>query len=73
MFRLPNSQMKTVYYTLVFSELCKNSEISLPGVLAKSVVLLYGKIPQMDLETVYTFADWFSHHLSNFDFKWLWY
>jgi nuclear cap-binding protein subunit 1 len=33
---------------------------------------LFERADMMDVECAERFCDWFSHHLSNFDFKWHW-
>jgi nuclear cap-binding protein subunit 1 len=44
----------------------------IPPVLAECIDRIFERIPQMDRECRDRFSDWFSLHLSNFDFRWDW-
>ncbi|PRP75768.1 nuclear cap binding protein subunit 1, 80kDa-like, partial [Planoprotostelium fungivorum] len=63
--------LKDVYYCILTMELCKLLP-DFPQMLAISIDYLFDKLEDMDTECVSRFIVWFSHHLSNFDFKWPW-
>lgn len=44
----------------------------LPNQLGLAIDTLFERADMMDVECAERFCDWFSHHLSNFDFKWHW-
>jgi nuclear cap-binding protein subunit 1 len=44
----------------------------MPGIVTKCVLLLYGRVDEMDAEAITVLTDWFVHYISNFDFKWIW-
>jgi len=44
----------------------------MPSALAKAVSIIYERMNHLDIECLYNFTEWFSHHLSNFDYNWLW-
>lgn len=73
LFSLPQSEFRRVFYGLLFAELCKTSREFAPGVLSKAVNALYKSLDKLDVECFIIFTEWFAHHLSNFDYKWLWY
>ena len=71
MFRLPRAEHPTVFYGALLIELCKLQSTLHPA-LGAAISYLYKALPELQPECTDRFLDWFSFHLSNFDFKWLW-
>eukprot|EP00033_Pygsuia_biforma_P000793 GCRY01000925.1.p1 GENE.GCRY01000925.1~~GCRY01000925.1.p1 ORF type:complete len:901 (+),score=278.07 GCRY01000925.1:95-2797(+) len=71
LFRLPTPPFKPMYYAALLIDACRVSD-SLPPVLATAMDRLFKHIHLMDVECVDRFAEWFSVHISNFDFNWAW-
>ena len=72
LLQLPASEHKSVYYHAVLTEACKLAPAAIAPSLGRAIRWLYKNVDHMDLELVYRFEDWFSHHLSNFGFTWKW-
>lgn len=72
LLQLPTPEHKLVYYHSVLTESCKVAPAAIAPSLGRAIRWLYKNIDIMDLELVYRFEDWFSHHLSNFGFTWKW-
>ena len=72
LFQLPMPEHKLVYYHSVLTEACKIAPAAIAPSLGRAIRYLYKNVDSMDLELVYRFMDWFSHHLSNFGFTWKW-
>lgn len=72
MLQLPTAEHKQVYYHAVLTEACKVAPAAIAPSLGRAIRWLYRNVDTMDLELVYRFMDWFSHHLSNFGFTWKW-
>ena len=72
LFQLPTPEHKLVYYHSVLTEACKIAPAAVAPSLGRAIRWLYNNIDSLDLELVYRFMDWFSHHLSNFGFTWKW-
>ena len=72
MMQLPVPDHKTVYYHALVTETCKVAPAAIAPSLGRAIRFLYGKLDIMDSELWYRFIDWFSHHLSNFDYRWKW-
>lgn len=72
LLQLPAPEHKLVYYHSVLTEACKVAPAAIAPSLGRAIRWLYKNVDQMDLELVYRFEDWFSHHLSNFGFTWKW-
>jgi nuclear cap-binding protein subunit 1 len=72
MLLMPNAEHKLVYYHSVITEACKLAPGAIAPTLGRAIRFLYRHIDNMDVELCYRFLDWFSHHLSNFDFRWKW-
>ncbi|KAL9127739.1 MAG: hypothetical protein Q9217_003448 [Psora testacea] len=72
LLQLPNPEHKLVYYHSVLTEACKIAPAAVAPSLGRAIRWLYQNVETMDLELVYRFMDWFSHHLSNFGFTWKW-
>ncbi|KAL9099908.1 MAG: hypothetical protein Q9163_004650 [Psora crenata] len=72
LLQLPTPEHKLVYYHSVLTEACKIAPAAVAPSLGRAIRWLYQNVGTMDLELVYRFMDWFSHHLSNFGFTWKW-
>lgn len=72
-FILPESPIKPMYYTALITELCKLSPQTVGPAVGKSIRKIYGYCANgLDVEVLYRFAEWFSVHMSNFGFQWVW-
>lgn len=72
-FLLPESPVKPVYYIALITELCKLSPQTVGPAVGKSIRKIYGYCANgLDVEVLRRFSEWFSVHMSNFGFQWVW-
>ncbi|KAF2823924.1 cap binding protein [Ophiobolus disseminans] len=72
LFKLPSAEHKLVYYHSLITQCCKVAPAAIAPSLGRAIRTIYKSLPLLDLELGYRFLDWFSHHLSNFEFRWRW-
>lgn len=73
MYALPDSRQRSMYYIALITELCKLSPSTVGPAVGKSIRKLYSFLGDgLDVEVSHKFAEWFSVHMSNFNFQWVW-
>lgn len=72
LFKLPNPEHKLVYYHSLITQCCKIAPAAIAPSLGRAIRAIYKSLDILDLELANRFLDWFSHHLSNFEFRWRW-
>lgn len=72
LFKLPKPDVKPVYFHSVLIEACLIAPHAVAPVFGRAIRFLYANLEHMDVQSMYYFADWFAHHLSNFAFTWKW-
>uniref|UniRef100_A0A0N4ZFL0 Nuclear cap-binding protein subunit 1 n=1 Tax=Parastrongyloides trichosuri TaxID=131310 RepID=A0A0N4ZFL0_PARTI len=69
---LPDSPQIHVFYGSLFIECCKLQPNKMPQVLALAAELIFRNMNKMQITCVDRLIDWFSYHLSNFQYRWTW-
>lgn len=73
MLRLPKSPHHTIYLTSVIRELCLANGAMMAPPVGLALRNIYTHLDQgLDVEIARRTAEWFSTHLSNFAFQWMW-
>jgi nuclear cap-binding protein subunit 1 len=73
MLVLPTSQHRQIYYLHAVTEICKLSAATCGPAVGKSIRKLYRLLNDgLDVEVARKFSEWFSIHMSNFGYQWVW-
>ncbi|KAI9326716.1 armadillo-type protein [Obelidium mucronatum] len=80
LIKLPHSQELGIYYASLLFDLCKGAPGKVPSAMGRAVRIIFSRLDGsapgngggMDVECVGRLSEWFSHHLSNFNYTWKW-
>ena len=70
--RLPNPDLRVIYYGVLVMDLCRQYPKIIPPILGKAFYTLFDILELLDPECQSRFCNWFCIHISNFDYKWNW-
>ncbi|ESK93122.1 cap binding protein 80-pb [Moniliophthora roreri MCA 2997] len=72
-FVLPESTQKQIYYIGLITEVCKLAPSTGGPAVGKSIRRLFSMLSDgLDVEIARRYSEWFSTHMSNFNFQWVW-
>lgn len=69
---MPEPMFAPVYYGTLFVDLCRVKDSRLPVKLLTAVEAMFQDAGLFDPESFDRLTEWFSFHLSNFEYKWNW-
>lgn len=69
---MPEPTFAPVYYGTLFVDLCRVKDSRLPIKLLTAVEAMFQDAGLFDPESFDRLTEWFSFHLSNFEYKWNW-
>lgn len=69
---MPEPTFAPVYYGTLFVDLCRVKDSRLPVKLLTAVEAMFQDAGLFDPESFDRLTEWFSFHLSNFEYKWNW-
>ncbi|KAL3315211.1 Component of the cap-binding complex (CBC) [Cichlidogyrus casuarinus] len=75
MFQLPEPTVthgQLLFFGALIIQLCNESSMTIPLVLAQATELLFERLNQMKPICIERFVNWFSYHLTNYQMQWTW-
>ncbi|TPP66923.1 Nuclear cap-binding protein subunit 1-A [Fasciola gigantica] len=75
MFNLPTPPVRhgnLLFYGSLLIQLCQEATNTMPLVLAQATEVLYERLNTMKPVCIGRMIEWFSYHLSNYQFQWSW-
>jgi nuclear cap-binding protein subunit 1 len=72
LFRLPKAPHLELFYGAILIDLCRVQSSAMPPLLADVAESFYKRAGSFHPICLDRFVNWFSYHLSNFEYRWSW-